>query len=165
MKMRNEKVIHSNTSKSNKKLENKYRNLFYFSNFFETLRDLQHLNISYNTMGWFDREQCNSSKKKIRETLDFSNNRAKELIGEYLSFISECAQFKNIYLRNNGISSIENSWDIFHKSLRVLDLSKNEISDLSVSNKYFIKYKTTSCKIYKNTSQIFYFILALRLFF
>ena len=111
--------------------------MFYcFSDSFENLRALQHLNVSYNRIDWFELRKCSSSKKTL-ETIDLSNNGAYFYPVIIFTFLSECAQFKNIYLRNNHISSINYRWNIFHKSLRVLDLSKNEISDLSVSKIFF----------------------------
>ena len=115
--------------------------LYYFSNSFGKLKDLQYLNLSYNSVQWIKMKQCYyNTSRKIRETFDISNNGANVNYILRNGFFSNCAQFKHIYLKNNEIYDFNKEWNIFHKSLRVLDLSNNKISELNVSNKnkYFI---------------------------
>ena len=41
--------------------------------------------------------------------------------------LSKCAQFKHMYLKNSGIYYIPEDKEIFPKSLKTLDLSRNLI--------------------------------------
>ena len=82
-----------------------------------------------------------SSTKKILETIDLSNN-GKEVYYKILhSSFFKCARFKNVLLRNNRIKYIKADWKIFHSSLKTIDLSQNEITELSVSAIFFKKIK------------------------
>ena len=54
-----------------------------------------------------------------------------------MSNFSDCLKFKNVYFRNNEVSLIEDMWQIFHKSLRTLDLRYNKISTIYVSTIFY----------------------------
>ena len=100
------------------------------------MASLQYFNISYNNLQDLSIKKCSSSKKSLI-TIDLSDNgqQIKQILDN--SSIFNCAQFENIHLRNNTIYLISEGWQIFHKSLRTLDLRRNEITDLAVSTIYF----------------------------
>ena len=79
-------------------------------------------------------EECNSTK--TLESIDLSNATLLKHDIEFYS-IFECMRFQNIYLRNNGIYRINNHWEIFHESLKFIDLSQNIIEKIIVSTKFF----------------------------
>ena len=113
-------------------------NMYYFRSSFDRMTSLQHLNFSYNELVSLGIEKC-SSTKKILKSIDVSNSDSGLL---YIldSTFYKCFQFEEVFCRNNRYRKIDTGWKIFHKSLRILDLRQNYISDLSVST-IFLKYK------------------------
>ena len=95
---------------------------------------LQHLNVSHNALRSLKIEKCNFTK--TLETIDLSDI-GQEVHWFLNSPFFDCRQFKNIHLRNNMISYIFEDWNIFHDSLKTLDLRQNDFYDFAV-RKYYL---------------------------